>query len=365
MPSPREENLSPTALLFDPNNYRFQDIDGFVIASEERFHEETVQAKANQRLRQDEGLQALKASILRNGYIGVERMVVRPCRHSGGKWVVIEGNRRLAAVRWVLEDHDAGATIPPSILQTIRVLPAFIVEEESPDEIFRASLMGIRHVSGIKEWGGYQRAKLVASMRDQLQLEAAEVAERLGMTAHEVNRRYRAFKAFQQMQEEEDYSEYAKPSMYPIFHEAVSIPNVRSWLGWEENSNEFVDAENRRHFYGLITPSQDEDENEVPPKITTYSNVRELRHVLDNPDAQRLLLDPTRSFHDAINVCNQEKLSHLWAAQVSAAIRSLETMVVKELKSIGQKDVELLKRLHKTVEERLQDHQSLVRSNSQ
>src|SRR5712691_3060410 len=92
------EIKSPDLLLFDPNNYRFQDTDNFVYAAEERFHEDSVQRRAYQRIRLEDGLQALKSSIMRNGYIPVERIVIRPDTGSAsGKYLVIDGNRRLAA----------------------------------------------------------------------------------------------------------------------------------------------------------------------------------------------------------------------------------------------------------------------------
>src|SRR5215813_6587885 len=183
--------LHPDDLLLDPNNYRFQDTDNFVYASPERFHEESVQRKAYERIRQDEGIQSLKNSIMRNGYVPVERIVVRPYIHSTAqKYLVIEGNRRLAAVKWILEDNDAGVLVEQSVLNSIKDLPVIIAEKDLPNEIFRASLMGIRHVSGTKEWGGYQRSKLIANMRDELKLEEAEIADRLGLQVQEINRRY-------------------------------------------------------------------------------------------------------------------------------------------------------------------------------
>src|SRR5262249_50655913 len=149
MISLHEAQLAPEVLLLDPNNYRFHDIDGFVYAAEERFHEDSVQKKAYQRIREEEGLQELKNSIMRNGYIPVERIVVRPYKHSPDKWVVIEGNRRLAAITWILEDYDAGVPIGLAVSHSLKMLPVVIAEQDEPNEIFRASLMGIRHVSGI------------------------------------------------------------------------------------------------------------------------------------------------------------------------------------------------------------------------
>ena len=38
--------LSANEMILDPNNYRFQDSDGFVFAAEGRFHEASVQERA-------------------------------------------------------------------------------------------------------------------------------------------------------------------------------------------------------------------------------------------------------------------------------------------------------------------------------
>lgn len=252
MPDLRTDEINPDHLLLDPNNFRFQDSSNFLLAADDRFHEEGVQQRANQRLRSEEKLIDLKRSIQRSGYIPVERIVVRPYPHADDRYVVIEGNRRLAAVKWILADHEAGAAIEPAVLASLENLPVLIAEEDAPDEVFRASLMGIRHVSGIKQWGGYQRARLIVEMRDELGLDAQDVAERLALSTHEVNRRFRAYKALQQLQDDEEYGEFAGAGMYPVFHEAVSLPIVREWLEWNEDTSEFDQDENRRSFYDLI-----------------------------------------------------------------------------------------------------------------
>jgi hypothetical protein len=356
----KEDYLSPDDLLLDPNNFRFQDSEGFVYADEARFHEDSVQKRALERLRDDQSLASLKNSILKNGYIPIERLVVRPSPNVS-KWVVIEGNRRLAAVKWILDDHSAGVKIPPDILSSIKSLPVVIAEQEKPDAAFRASLMGIRHVSGIKAWGGYQRAKLVAQMRDEMKLDPSEIAERLAMTTHEVNRRYRAFKALQQMQGDDDFSGFAKPTMYPMFHEAVSVPAIREWLAWDDGTNSFTDDDKLKIFYSLITPSEgDEEEDRREPKITTYSQVRELRNVLSKPETIKVLLDPARSFEDALALAKTEELVRLWETEVAEAIRSLEAMTIHQVKNLTDENCQLLLKLVSVVQERITDHASLT-----
>ncbi len=359
----KQEYISPKDLLFDPNNFRFQDAENFVYAQKDRFQEESVQNRAYQRLRRDESLIALKKSILENGYIPVERLVVR-LFDKGPKYVVLEGNRRLAAVKWIVEDHEAGSAIKSKVLESIDRLPVIIVDDtDGSDEMFQYSLMGIRHVSSIKQWGGYQRSKLISTMKDSSDLELSEIADRLGLTAHEVNRRYRAFKALEQMMSDEEYSTFAKPTMYPLFHEAVSLSAVKEWLSWNDDKYQFEDEEALHQFYNLITPAtEDEVDEGREPKITTYSQVRGLRDVLPKPEAKRLLLDPTSTFEEALAVSQQEILSRKWATNVAQAINSLERMGIQELKNLSSDDIEMLEKLSNQVKERLEDYESLKKN---
>jgi hypothetical protein len=361
-PNLKTDSLSPNDLLLDPNNNRFQDIEDFVYVEPTRFHEEGAQKRAFERLKREESLVALKNSILRNGFIPIERIVVRPYKTpKGDKWLVIEGNRRLAAVKWILDDNEAGVKTDAEVLKSIEKLPVVIAEEKGPDEVFRMSLMGIRHVSGIRVWGGYQRAKLVAQMRDDLNVEPGETAERLGLSTHEVNRRYRAFKALQQMQEDDDFSGFAKPSMYPIFHEAVSNTAVRTWLDWDDDRNQFKNEANLRVFYGLITPAEgDDDEQPSEPKIKSYSQVRELRAILSKPETLKILTDPKRPFEDALALAKSEEMFGHWQTEVLEALHSIEAMSVQEVKTLSEDNCKLLLKLIEVAKERIQDHQSLV-----
>ena len=353
------KNVAPSDLLLDPNNLRFQDSSGFLLAAENRFHESGVQDQAYKRLRNRENLVDLKRSIMRNGYIPVEQIVARPYLYLDGKYIVIEGNRRTAAVRWILEDHATGVEIAPEVLANLETLPTVIAEEAGTDEAFRASLMGIRHVSGIKQWGGYQRASLIVMMRDKLGLEPPNVADRLGLSTHEVNRRYRAFRALTQLKDNEEFGEHAKAGMYPLFHEAVSLPVVRNWLKWNEEDGVFEGAD-IEIFYDLITPSIGDGGNRIEPKLLGYAHVRELRKILVKPEAKAILLDPHRSLQDAINVAHQDDLAKSWMSAVSTAVSALERMGIRDVKKLTCDDAAVLEKLRDLAMERLDDRAALV-----
>lgn len=359
-----EQRIPLDNLLLDPNNYRYQESDDFVYADEARFGEAQVQARAYARLKQSEGLKALKSSISSNTYIPSERIVVRPYSSNPDKFLVIEGNRRTAAAKWIKEDHAAGAAVGDDVLGSISELPCVVVNASQDAQVVHASLMGIRHVSGIKQWGGYQRAKLVVTMRDELDLGANEVAERLGMSTHEVNRRYRAFKALYQFQQDEEYGEHFKPSLYPIFHEAVSLSPVKEWLGWDEQQSQFLNDEELYKFYGLITPARvEEGDGEIsdfPPKINSYGQVRELRTILTNPDAfDSLVNHHESSIDEAIAIAKQPEVARHWIRSVSAARRALEDMSIRVIKEIPDADIDELRSLKELIDERLNDIQEL------
>src|SRR5687768_9541440 len=90
------------ALLLDPNNPRFHDLPGWQEVPEHLFAVPSVQSTAYQRLEGADRLQIhdLRESIKTNGFIPTELIVVRP--YHEGKYIVVEGNRRLAAIQGIV-----------------------------------------------------------------------------------------------------------------------------------------------------------------------------------------------------------------------------------------------------------------------
>ncbi|GEO43028.1 hypothetical protein SAE02_71760 [Skermanella aerolata] len=349
----RTERINLKELLLDPNNYRLQDESGYTTTSEDRFHLEQVQRATLQRLKTG-GLKELRDSIVTNGFLPIEQIVVMPYTHDKSKsyYLVIEGNRRVAALRQIAQEIDGGVEIPKEVVETLDSVPCVVVDDSGQSDYFRETLMGIRHVGGIKEWGGYQRAKLIADMRDKHNLEGGVVASKLGLSTREVNRRYRAFKALQQMREDDEYGDLGEPSLYPLFHEAIAVTEVRDWLGWDDTTAAFKKPDELRHFYQMITPSvSDEGGPQKPPKLSTYSDIRQLKNILPNADARRFLLDTDRTFLDAMTVANREDLSRKWRNELSEATASLKGIGALEVRNFSDDDVALLDALAITVRE--------------
>ena len=354
----RPETFPLDQLLLDPNNYRLQEQDKFSQIEENRFHLDRVQTGTKTRLRK-ENLRPLRDSIFSNGFLEIERIVVTPYEHAEDKFLVIEGNRRVAALLQLQEEYEGGIDVPQSVVNVFTAVPCLVVDGEGQEAFFREAIMGIRHVGGIKEWGGYQRAKLIADLQDNHLLTPASIAQRLGLSVQEINRRYRAYRALRQMHDDEMFSEYATASMYPIFHEAVSLPSVREWLNWNAEANEFQENETREVFYQLITPRNAGQDDELEPKIRTYSEVRQLRDILPNPDAKAELLRMDKDLVDALAIATQGNMARRWRNEVSEAKSALANIPGQEIQNFGEEETRAIRELIQQAENVLEMHRRL------
>ncbi|MCR9269611.1 MAG: ParB N-terminal domain-containing protein [Hyphomonadaceae bacterium] len=337
-----EKKVHLDQILLDPNNYRFHELGDYSNVPRSKYATPATQKRTMERLR-SLAFENLKKSIIENGFVTVDRIVLE--EFEDDKFVVIEGNRRIAALKSIQSDLAEGVLEDEkNLMDTIENVPC-VVNSADDDGVFRLTLMGIRHVGGVNEWGGYQRAKLICDMMDTLKLESVEVADKIGLSVQEVNRRYRAFKALSQMKDDDDYSDFATPSLYPLFHEAVSQPTIREWLNWNPKTSTFENDNDREFFYSLMTPTEAEDGIDIPARVKTYSDVRSLKQVLMSEDAKAALYDEDQSFMNAVLIAKQSELSGKWRKEVREASNALKNISALDLDNLDEKDIHLLQRL--------------------
>jgi len=332
--------VSLDKILLDPNNFRFSGEKAKSLVADARFPEDRVQQAAAKRLETD-GLVELKNSIANNGFIPVDSIVVKKLKDEF--YVVLEGNRRTAALKWLRRDYEAGQEVDERVRNVFERVPVVLLESDDASDFL--SIMGVRHVGGAKQWGGYQSARLVAELRDDHDLSAGEVSLRLGLSVREVNRRYRAYRALVQMRDSEDFGESVASTLHPLFFEAVAVPRLREWLGWSDDNYVFEDETNREIFYSLITESSDDSGVGRAAKITKYTEVRELRAILDVPDAYSSLTDLGKSFSDASAIVKSGEVNRDWASRVGEATRALDHIGFSTLKGFTDVDVALVTKL--------------------
>lgn len=153
--APQVRRFRTRDLAFDPQNPRFYRLNQ--AASDQEVIEEMLD---------DEGVQDLMASIGQKGYFEGEPLLVT---REGDQLIVVEGNRRLAAVRLLNREFE-----PPSrrragveILRNEAVVaPPFelpCIEYPTRRDVMR--YLGYRHITGIKEWDALSKARYLAGIR--------------------------------------------------------------------------------------------------------------------------------------------------------------------------------------------------------
>jgi len=326
-------------LLLDPNNYRFLDRKKFKKKVSTRFHEETVQRATLDSLEQSYQLDELKQSIVTNGYVPMERIIVVPYRPKPGYYLVVEGNRRVAALKSLLKDKSEGAiSLSPKRVSSLAKIPCAVLTGKGA-ELKHAErvIMGIRHIAGPKEWGAYQQAVLVSELKDDESLEFSQIAEMLGISSIEASRRYRAIGALKTMESDELFSRKAEPKFYRLFHEMVSLPEVRARFGWSTESLGFTDIEKGRLFFDLIS-----SDGKHEAKLQTYGDVRKLKFIVGNNKAEDVLFDSSKQFSEAVRIGEQGKNKVDASSLLGEARESLSQIGVLHAKGLKVKDMQVI-----------------------
>jgi hypothetical protein len=102
----------------------------------------------------------LLQSIASNGYIDIEPLIVMPFAKG---FTVLEGNRRLAAIRLLIDElrRDCGITVPPMSGELLRTLNEVTVYAVSKREEAR-DFIGFKHINGPHRWDALAKARFAA-----------------------------------------------------------------------------------------------------------------------------------------------------------------------------------------------------------
>lgn len=301
MITPIDKTVSLEQLILDPNNYRLLDEKVEAEILDKDAEKELPYVLKSMELQQ---LGVIKDSILSHGFLEMERIVIRPLKTDSNsqlkeeeqKYIVVEGNRRTAALMSLLalnkkemkeiekiadpeerEKKKAEKTVPEFIINKSKAISVIFIDgTEKELQQYSATLMGLRHVSGPKKWDGFQSAKLINDLRADGH-SFSKVGEILGITSREVGRRFRGYKAFVQMRKDPNYNDKIEPRHYGLLLEFLTATKKgRSWLNWNDDVYKFENYKNLMRVYKAITS----DENKYT-EIKNPTDARKFVSLLD------------------------------------------------------------------------------------
>ena len=229
-PSGVYERIPVENLSFDAKNPRLAEFG---------LSDDASQSQILQTLWKHMAIQEIAMSIAHSGYFNHEPLFVETGH--GSKFVVIEGNRRLAAVNLLLNSdlrERLRATDLPAIgperRREISTLPAILTTRR---DAWR--YLGFKHVNGPSTWGSYAKAQYVAFVRNTYSVPLEEIAAQIGDYNSTIERMYRGLMIIEQAESAKlfDRSDVAKSRFhFNYVYTGMDYPGFRSFLGLERRA---------------------------------------------------------------------------------------------------------------------------------
>jgi hypothetical protein len=145
----------------------------------------------------------LMHSIVSNGFWDYEPLTILKNPDSD-KYIVLEGNRRLAAVQLIHNPGLIDRVIPkhiidkinenPSLLKETAKLPAILVAKR--EDAWR--FIGFKHVNGPAKWGSFAKAKYIAEIHNTYNVPLDDIAYQIGDTNNTVQKLYQGLMVLEQ-----------------------------------------------------------------------------------------------------------------------------------------------------------------------
>jgi len=283
----------------------------------------------------DATLIELMGSIGESGYFSAEPLLV--VKDGNGAYIVVEGNRRLAAVKLLNNPELAPRKMKAVsvVVQKAKIKPSHlpIIIYSNRDKII--DYLGYRHVTGIKEWGPLAKAKYLKQLyyryfEEEQEAIYKKLAQIIGSRADYANKLLIGLALFNEIAEEGFYD---IPGLnentlnFSLITTATSYNKITAFLGLSFDDLDLTNV-NKNHLREL-TKWLFERVDSAPARVAESRNLNELSYVVANekaltafrqgtPLAQAVLYteEPDESFHNKVLNAKSEivyarEISHL------------------------------------------------------
>ena len=265
------------------------------------------------RLYRSEDLSEILQSIAANGYLDIEPLVVLKEKE---RLTVLEGNRRLAAIRLFEEPglsvqifHQTRLRVtipsfPEELRSTLKKVSVYCVERREDARAF----IGFKHINGAARWESYAKAKYAADWYKKGGASLATIASQIGDRHDTIKRMVNAIYVIEQAEREEIFrlSDRVNPRFaFSHLYTALSRASYMSFLGLEEAWSRYdpksdpVPEEKLDRLKEVLRWLYGSKEEGIDPVIFSQNpDIRLLGEVLENPDGLSILR-VTRSLSEA------------------------------------------------------------------
>lgn len=235
-------------------------------------------------------IRELVQSIAASGFFPHEPLIVTS---ENTKRIVIEGNRRLAAVKVLLNSQIAkkkGWEIPALSNDARKQLESLPVIISNRQESWR--YLGFKHVNGPAKWSSYAKANYIAKVHRSYDISLSDIASQIGDRHRTVQRLYRGLMVIEQAEREKVYDRedrFRQRFSFSHLYTGLDYDGISSFISLKaenEETRDPVPKEKVGELGELCMWLYGSKKDNRPPLVESQNpDLRRLNAVLNNREA--------------------------------------------------------------------------------
>ncbi len=274
-------------LAFDLNNPRLPEFD---------LTESSTETEVIRLLWEAMDVKELVMSVAACGFFSHEPLVVA---QEEGKNVVIEGNRRLAAVKVLLNPalaEDLKADLPAITEDAKKALQELPTMRGTRIDAWR--FLGFKHVNGPAKWSSYAKSLYIAEVHRNFGIELENIAKQIGDTHRTVQRLFRGLMVIEQAKRMKVFrreDRWRNHFSFSHLYTGLDYDGISAFIGLRPETDEDpepVPSDKKNELGELCRWLYGSKKEEIRPVVETQNpHLRWLHAVVSSKEAVAALRD--------------------------------------------------------------------------
>lgn len=279
------EDVSISDLQFDKKNPRLVEFENTSTITEENLVEILCRAM---------NVEEIILSLYHSGYFKNDPLIAIK---EGNKYIVIEGNRRLAAIKVITEYPKYLKYYPKSLPEPSKELIdklQFIPVVIEPSKQAAWEFIGFKHVNGASKWGSYAKAEYIAQVHNDFGISLDDIGLQIGDTNKTVQRLYQSLMVIDQAESQKvfDKNDINAPRLYfSHLYTGLQYEGIKTYIGLKDAEAESREPVTKINELGeLLGYMFGSKRNDTKSVISSQNpDLRYLDAVVSSPEARSAL----------------------------------------------------------------------------